>query len=47
VLVVEEVALDPLDLAAPLDVDLGRAVDHDLGDGLVGEERLERTEARR
>ncbi len=33
------------DLARPLDVDLRRAVDHDLGDGRVAEERLERPEA--
>ena len=46
VLVVEEVRVDPLDLAAALDVEVVRAVDHDLGDRLVGEQRLERSEAR-
>ena len=45
VLVVEEVAVDPLDLAAALDVEVARAVDHDLGDRLVGEQRIERPEA--
>ena len=39
-------AVDALDLAGPLDVDVVRAVDHDLGDRLVGQERLERPEAR-
>ena len=34
-----------LDLALALDVDLVRAVDHDVGDALVGEQRLERAEA--
>jgi hypothetical protein len=46
VLVVEERAVDALDLAAALDVDVVRPVDHDLGDGLVVEQRLERPEAR-
>ena len=32
-------------LAAALDVDLARAVDHDFGDALVAQQRLERTEA--
>ena len=45
VLVAQERALDPLDLAVPLDVDVVGAVDHDLGDGLVPEERLQRPEA--
>ena len=45
VLVVEEDGVDPQDLAAPLDVEVVRAVDHDLGDRLVGEQRLERPEA--
>ena len=45
VLVVQEGAIDALDLPAPLDVDLVRAVDHDLGDRVVGEEGLERPEA--
>ena len=34
-----------LDLALALDVDLVRAVDHDVGDGVVLEQRLERPEA--
>ena len=46
VLVVEEHAVDAVDLAGPLDVDLGGAVDHHLGDRLVLEERLQRPEAR-
>ena len=37
--------LHPLQPAGPLDVDLGRAVHHDLADGLVGEIGLERAEA--
>ena len=45
VLVVEEDAVDPQDLAAALDVDVLRPVDHDLGHGLVVEERLDRPEA--
>ncbi len=44
VLVVQEDAIDALDLPGPLDVDLVRAVDHDLGDRLVAKERLERPE---
>ena len=32
------------ELAAALDVDLLRPVDHDVGDGLVGDQRLERAE---
>ena len=44
-LVVEEARVDALELAGPFDVDLVRAVDHDLGDGLVLEERLDRAEA--
>ncbi len=46
VLVAQEGALDTLDLPVPLDVDVVGAVDHDLGDGLVAEERLKRPEAR-
>ena len=46
VLVGQEDAVDALDLAGALDVDVARAVDHDLGDGLVGQERFERSEAR-
>src|SRR3954452_22938821 len=46
VLVGQEDAVDPLDLARALDVDVTRAVDHDLGDRLVGEERFERSEPR-
>ena len=45
VLVVQEGLGDPLELAAPLDVDLVRPVDHDLGDRAVAEERLQRAEA--
>ena len=45
VLVAQECALDTLDLAVPLDVDVVGAVDHDLGDGLVPEERLQWPEA--
>ena len=45
VLVVQEVAVDPLDLAGALDVEVVRAVDHDLGDRLVEQERVERPEA--
>ena len=43
--VVAEHDVGQLDLALALDVDLVRAVDHDVGDGLVGEQRLERAEA--
>ena len=45
VVVVLERDVRQLELAAPLDVDLARPVDHDLGDGLVAQQRLERTEA--
>ena len=45
VLVVQEVAVDPFDLAAALDVQVARPVDHDLGDRLVEQERVERPEA--
>ncbi len=45
VLVVEEDGVDAQDLAAALDVQVVRAVDHDLGHGLVGEQRLERAES--
>jgi hypothetical protein len=45
VLVVEEGAVDPLDAAGPLDVDVAGAVDHHLGDRLVVKQRLERPEA--
>ncbi len=45
VLVVEEQRVDPLDLALALDVDVVRAVDHDLGDGRVRQERFQRPEA--
>ena len=45
VLVVQEVVVDAVDLARPLDVEVARAVDHDLGDRLVEEERIERPEA--
>ena len=45
VVVVLEDDVRQLELAGALDVDLARAVDHDLGDGLVAQERLERAEA--
>ena len=45
VLVVQEHAVDALDLATALDVDVRRPVDHDLGHRLVVEERLDRPEA--
>ena len=44
-LVVQEVRVDPQDLAAALDVDLVRPVDHDLGDRVVVEERFQRAQA--
>ncbi len=40
--VVAEREVGELELAAALDEDLLRPVDHDVGDGLVGEQRLER-----
>ena len=45
VVVVLEDDVRELELAGALDVDLARPVDHDLRDGLVAEERLQRTEA--
>ena len=39
------VMFDSSSLPVALDVDLARAVDHDLGDALVAQQRLERTEA--
>ena len=45
VLIVLESHVGQLDLAAALDVDLARAVDHDFSDALVAQERLERTKA--
>src|SRR3954451_19325840 len=45
VVVVLEDDVRQLEAAGPLDVDLPRAVDHHLGDGLVAQERLQRTEA--
>ena len=46
VLVVDELRRSVIvDLAAALDVDVVRAVDHDLGDGVVAQERLERAVA--
>ena len=45
VVVVLEDDVRQLELAGPLDVDLARAVDHDLRDRLVAQERLERPEA--
>ena len=46
VVVVAEAHAGQFELAAPLDIDLPRPVDHDVGDGLVVEQRLERAEAR-
>ena len=43
-LVVQEDGIDAEDLAGPLDVDLRRAIDHDLGDRFIVEERLQRPE---
>ena len=43
-LVVAEPHVGQLELAAALDIDLLRPVDHDVGDGLVLEQRLERPE---
>ena len=43
--VVAEPRVGPLELAAPLDVDLSRPVDQDVGDLVVVEQRLERAEA--
>jgi hypothetical protein len=45
VIVVLEREVRELELAGSLDVDLPRTVDHDLGDGLVAKERLERPES--
>ena len=45
VVVVLERDVGQLELAGALDVDLARAVDHDLGDALVAQQRLERAEA--
>ena len=45
VLIVAELNVRELELAAPLDVDLLGPVDHDVGDALVPEQRLERPEA--
>ena len=45
VVVVLEDDVGELQTAAPLDVDLARAVHHDFGDGLVAEERFQWTEA--
>ena len=42
---VAEDGVGELELALALDIDLLGAVDHDVGDGLVGEQRLERAEA--
>ena len=44
-IVVLEHDVGQLELAGALDVDLARAVDHDFGDGLVAQERFERTKA--
>ena len=43
--VVAEAHVGQLQLAEPLDVDGVEAVDHDVGDGGVGQQRLERPEA--
>jgi hypothetical protein len=43
--IVAETNGDPLVLATPSDVNLGRAVNHDVVDRLVGQQRLQRTEA--
>ena len=45
VLVVQEIAVDSLDLACPLDIHVAWPVDHDLRDRLVEQERIERPEA--
>ncbi len=45
VLVVQEVVVDARDLPAPFDVEVARAVDHDLRDRLVLQERIERPES--
>ena len=42
--VVAEPNAGQFELAAPLDIDLPRPVDHDVGDGLVVDQRLERAE---
>ena len=44
-LIVAEADIGQLELAAPLDIDLLWPVDHDVGDGVVVEQRLERPEA--
>ena len=46
VLVVQEGAVDALDLSGPLDVDVARAIDHDFRDRSIRQERLERPQAR-
>jgi hypothetical protein len=46
VLVVQEAPVDAHDLPGTLDVDVVGTVDHDLGDGLVAKERLDRPESR-
>ncbi len=46
-LVAEELRRRQLELALALDVDPGRAVDHDLADRRVGQQVLERAEAER
>ena len=46
VLIVAEGDVDLLDAAGALDVDALGAIDHDLGDGLVGQQRLDGPEAR-
>ena len=45
VVVVLEHDVGQFELARALDVDLARPVDHDLGDGLVAQQRLDRAEA--
>ena len=43
--IVAELYVGQFEFAPPLDIDLLRPVDHDVVDGLVGDQRLERPEA--
>ena len=43
--VIAELNIGQFELAAPFDIDLLWSVDHDVVDGLVGDERLQRPEA--
>ena len=45
VLIVAETDVGELELALPLDIDLGEAVHHDVGDRFVAQQRLERSQA--